>query len=112
MKEVKPRWSESLVLVCKHSRPDGALKASCGHHGAEELRAWLKKELRERGRWGAIRVATASCLDICPAQGVALSFQGRCGDGSTRVVDAHSDRQAILDEILNQAPPNGPSVDS
>jgi hypothetical protein len=43
---------------------------------------------------------TASCLDICPADGVALSLQGRLGDHSVRVVDPNGDRQMILKDIL------------
>ena len=46
-----------------------------------------------------MRVVTASCLDICPAEGVTISMQGRLGDGSVRVIDPEGDRSALLDEI-------------
>ena len=87
------------MVMCDHRRPAGAPKPSCGDHGAEELRAWLKQQLREEGNWGKARVVTASCLDTCPARGVTLTLQGRLGDGSVRIVDPEADRQALLEEI-------------
>jgi len=87
------------VVMCDHCRPAGAPKPSCGNHGAESLRAWLKGQLVEERLWGAVRVVTASCLDICPAEGVTISMQGRLGDGSVRVIDPEGDRSALLDEI-------------
>ncbi len=102
MKQINPRWRDHVVLVCSKTRPPGAPKASCGHHGAEELRGWLKTELQERGVWGRVRVVTASCLDICPDQGVVVSFQGEAGCGSTFVVDPHEEREALLARIIEQ----------
>ncbi len=63
------------------------------------MRAWLKERLREEGLWGKARVVTASCLDICPAEGVTISMQGKFGNGSVRVMDSVADREALLAEI-------------
>ena len=100
MKSISPRWKQCVVLVCAQNRPDGAKKPSCGHHGATELRAWLKTRLREEGVWGRVRVVTTSCLDVCPSRGVIVSFQGENGDHDLRLMDAQKDRQALLEEIM------------
>ena len=100
MKTISPQWKQCVVLVCAQSRPDGAKKPSCGHHGSAELRAWLKTRLREEGVWGRVRVVTTSCLDVCPSRGVIVSFQGEKGDQDLRLMDAQKDRQALLEEII------------
>lgn len=100
METVSARWSDCLVVMCDHCRPLDAPRPSCGNQGAEALRTWLKEQLVAHGLWGRVRVVTASCLDICSAEGVALSIQGLRGDQSVRVVDPAADRQAILKEIL------------
>jgi hypothetical protein len=99
MKNVSARWSDCLVVMCDHRRAPGAPKPSCGNHDAEGLRAWLKEQFVLEGLWGRVRVVTASCLDVCPASGVALSIQGVRGDKTVRVVDPHEDRQALLEEM-------------
>jgi predicted metal-binding protein len=87
-----------LVLLCTNVRPPGSEKPSCGHHDATELRAWLKKQLKAHGVWGkGVRVATTGCLDLCPAQGVILSFDG--GDSLVHAC-ANDDRDEILARIL------------
>lgn len=88
------------MVMCDHCRTPDSPKPSCGNQGAEGLRTWLKEQLVAQGLWGRARVVTASCLDICPADGVAMSLQGRLGDHSVRVVDPNADRQVILQEII------------
>ena len=78
MKSISPRWKQCVVLVCAQTRPDGAKKPSCGHHGASELRAWLKTRLREEGVWGRVRVVTTSCLDVCPCP-IVMMWKSRSG---------------------------------
>ena len=99
MKQVFPTWQDRLVLVCNLCRPEGAPKPSCGHHGGEELRTWLKEQLLERGQWGTVRVVTASCLDFCPKEGITVSIQGAEGEPMTVIVDGLSDREALLGRI-------------
>jgi len=53
------------VFVCVNARPPGALKPSCGHQGAEEVRAALKKAIEERGLKKEIRISGSGCLDAC-----------------------------------------------
>lgn len=89
--------TRNLVLLCNRQRPPGAKKASCGHHGADALREWLKEAMKAEGIWGdAARVAPVDCLDVCPNAGVVIALDG---GASTFVVDAETERGAILDEI-------------
>jgi len=99
MKKVYPPWQDRLVMVCNNTRPDGAPKPSCGHHGAEDLRTWLKDQLKERGLWGTVRVVTVSCLDFCPVVGIAVSLQGACREPETFIVDGFADREKLLERI-------------
>lgn len=99
MRELKPNC-QHLVLLCTNERPPGAQKPSCGHHGAAELRAWLKTRLKEEGLWGEqARVVPTGCLDVCPAQGAVMSFDG---GGSLTLVDCAEDREAIVARVRAQ----------
>ena len=92
---------QRVVLVCNTERPEGSEKPSCGHHGAAELRGWLKREMKAEGIWGRkVRVLTTSCLDICPNAGVICSFDG--GE-SLEHVDAETERDAVLERIRGLA---------
>ena len=99
MQPIKPRWSEQIVLVCNNCRAPGAIKPSCGHHGADELRSWLKDRLKEGGEWGGIRVVTTSCLDVCPSDGVAVSIQEAGEEPELWILDPEVDRENLLARI-------------
>jgi hypothetical protein len=83
-----------VVMICANKRPEGAPKPSCGHHGAEDLRGWLKDQLKAEGLWGKkVRVLTVSCLDVCPSAGVVCSLDG----GKTlELADAETERDELL----------------
>lgn len=89
--------TRNLVLLCNRQRPPGAKKPSCGHHGADALREWLKQAMKAEGLWGdAARVAPVDCLDVCPNAGVTVALDG----GATMLVaDADTEREALLAEI-------------
>ena len=97
------KWSGGLVVMCNHKRPDGAPKPSCGHHGAEELRTWLKARLREEGLWGRVRVATASCLDVCPKAGVVVGLPEKDGESPVFLVDPERHRESLLERLRELA---------
>ena len=104
MRPVRVKWAGGLVVLCNHKRPDGAPKPSCGHHGADDLRSWLKLRLREEGLWGRVRVATGSCLDVCPKAGVIVSLPEENGDSQVFLMDADLDREALLEKLKGLAP--------
>jgi len=101
MRPLKPCTSAELVLLCNRQRPPGSAKASCGHHGADALRAWLKQELKAEGLWRErVRVMAVDCLDICPKAGVVIGL-----DGGRRLllVDAQADREALMQALRESA---------
>lgn len=58
-------YYEHHVFICTNKREDG--RASCGDHGASELRAYLKQKVKNENLMGPgkIRVNIAGCLDRC-----------------------------------------------
>jgi (2Fe-2S) ferredoxin len=58
-------YYQQHVFMCTNSREDG--RASCEDHQATELRAYLKKKVKEAGLAGrkGIRINSAGCLDRC-----------------------------------------------
>jgi (2Fe-2S) ferredoxin len=51
------------LFVCTKSR--NGEKKSCGDHGASDLKAAIKKEIKERGWKGIVRVSDSGCLGVC-----------------------------------------------
>lgn len=111
MHDAQTPWKHGVVLICSNQRPDGAAKPSCGHHAGTALKAWLKTAAREQpGPVSECRVLTASCLDVCPAKGVAVALMP---GNQVVVVDPESDRDALLERVrthMEQAaePAGGP----
>lgn len=97
MRETRAPWKNGVVLVCNNQRPDGAAKPSCGRAQGQALKAWLKEAARAGGgEAAACRVLNTSCLDICPAHGVAVALMP--GDDVV-VVDPMDDRDALLRRV-------------
>lgn len=100
MRALKPPKC-NYVLLCNRTRPPGAAKHSCGDHGADGLRSWLKAQLKAEGLWGdSVKVVPVDCLDICPAQGVVMGFSG---GRQLLLVDAELDREELLQTIREEA---------
>jgi predicted metal-binding protein len=94
MREEVCPWKTGVVLICKNQRGPDASRPSCGEVAGHELKSWLKNKARGAGGGLAeVRVLTTSCLDICPADGVAVAFEP---GGQAMVVDADRDREALL----------------
>lgn len=108
MQDVNPKWSAAgLVLVCKkcseeripEETPEIAKKI-----GDFSLRDWLKKALKERELWGAVRVVGTSCMDVC-AKGkvtVCIDPQTPGAQSETFVVDPLDEREAVLERIVKR----------
>jgi len=82
------------VFVCTNKRTDG--RACCEDHGADEMRAYLKKKVKDANLagLGRIRINDAGCLD-------------RCGQGPVLVVYPDEtwyryESKKDLDEIFEQ----------
>ncbi len=91
------------VFMCTNLRQNG--KICCAQGGAEALRHYAKKKLRELGQAGAgrCRINVAGCLD-------------RCEEGPVMVVYPEGvwytyHNEADIDEILQQHIVNGKVVE-
>ncbi|MCB9779958.1 MAG: hypothetical protein H6742_15445 [Alphaproteobacteria bacterium] len=97
MREVSAPWEHGVVLICNNQRPDGSAKPSCGRGAGDGLKAWLKQAAREQdGPVARCRVLTSSCLDVCPADGVAVALMP---GNEVLVVDPEADRDALLGRV-------------
>jgi len=97
MRDEKTPWQHGVVLVCVNQREPSAARPSCGLERGEKLRHWLKLNARARsGPVSSCRVLATSCLDACPADGVAVAIMP--GD-EVVVVDPEADREALLDRV-------------
>ncbi|MBS1962807.1 MAG: hypothetical protein JST04_11360 [Bdellovibrionales bacterium] len=74
---------------------------------SQELKDWLKKQMLGRDLWGASRVVTSSCLDICPEGKVAVAFTSdrRDLEAWAEVVDPVEERDRILHIATERAKP-------
>ncbi len=53
------------VFVCINQRPPGHPKGCCLEKGSDQVRDFLKAELKKRGLSGIVRANNAGCLDAC-----------------------------------------------
>ncbi len=101
MREERASWELGTVLICTNERGSGAPRPSCGRRAGLELKTWLKAKARAEGGPAAqMRVLTTSCLDTCPADGVAVALMP--GD-RVLVVDPVTDKPALLEALKTHA---------
>jgi len=86
-----PPYFRLHAFVCTNRRPDGAPKQSCGNHGSESLRDYLKARAKELGLKD-VRVNSAGCLDRCGLGPVLVIYP----EGVWYAFRTHDD----IDEIL------------
>jgi hypothetical protein len=109
--EAKPIWQRGGVAIvcekCTKERYPEDFPESAGDQRLN-IKGYLKDRLRSEGRWGAIRVVTSSCLDVCARGGVTVLLDA-LGDRerSARciVVDALEGREALYDAIVDELTP-------
>ncbi|MBL1433141.1 MAG: ferredoxin [Gammaproteobacteria bacterium] len=90
------------VFFCTNQRPGG--RACCQDHGADEVREYAKKRIKEMGLSGEgkIRVNKASCLDRCDLGPVLVVYP----DETWYTFVDNED----IDEIIDEHLVNGRSV--
>lgn len=105
VRKVKPKWHENLVLVCE--KCGTKLEKPGSENPSRELKDWLKKQLLTKSLWGANRVVTSSCLDICPEGKVAVAFVSDHRERATFVdiVDPKTERDRVLHTVLERSNP-------
>lgn len=103
LKEESTPWQKAVVLVCtKCSKliKESDLKESgnCG----ENLKSYLKSELREAGRGKDIRVVTSSCLDVCENNYQAVVYAPVTGMTKTWILHPEKDRKELLEWLATK----------
>lgn len=104
MQRVEPKWLRSgLVMVCERCfkeripQEDPEIAENIGDFN---LRNWLKERLKKEGRWGAIRVISTSCMDVCARGRVTVCVEPQDGETSVMVVDPLADREELYSAIV------------
>lgn len=87
---VRRPWRSSLVLVCREC--DGVRG-----FGPKQVRKALKTGAKTSLPPKAVRVATVSCLDVCPKRAVAVAV---AGVGETAVtVDGPTSTARVIEDL-------------
>jgi (2Fe-2S) ferredoxin len=53
------------IFVCENIRPEDDPKGCCSAKGSAEIRAAMKREIKQRGLRGVVRANQSGCLDAC-----------------------------------------------
>ena len=106
MQKVNPKWLRAgLVLVCERCFKERIPEEDPGvatQIGNFHLRNWLKEQLKEDGRWGAIRAVSTSCMDVCARGRVTVAIEPVSGDPTVMVVDPLADRDDLYRQICDR----------
>lgn len=80
-----PKWTSSALWICTKCEKSFKTPWSGELPYSEDLKGFLKKELKSLGQDGGIRVMTSSCLGVCPT-----------GEQAICVVPLGSEAQAFV----------------
>ena len=87
---------ETHVFICSHSRPDDAVRPSCGPRGSLEIMTELKRRVKSTGI-ESIRVQKSGCLDHCE-NGISCVIYP---DSEWYSIESEQDLDLILKRILD-----------
>lgn len=100
-------WSQGAIIICeKCGKSLAGLQLQEEGPAPENLKRWLKQELRQLGYGKQVRVMTSSCQDICLADQVAITFFRRGSfDAETMTVHPEQDRREVLNLLVKKLGP-------
>ncbi|MNT23405.1 hypothetical protein D3C72_1588230 [compost metagenome] len=100
MKKEENPWSEGILLVCtKCSKSiSGSLLKEEGNAG-DNLKMALKKQFKDEGLGGKIRVVTSSCLDVCIDDFQAVTWSPVEGETETFIMHPEKEREELIQYI-------------
>jgi len=93
------------IFVCTNQRTDG--RASCQDHGAQALRDYLKKKVKDAKLNGpnGVRINNAGCLDRC-GQGPVLViypeetwYQYKTKEDIDEIFEAHIKNNRVVESL-------------
>jgi len=92
---------EKHIFVCENKRPDGHPKGCCADKNSVEIRALLKKRLKELGLSPTIRSNAAGCLDACEHGATVLVYPEQIWYGHVTLEDVE---EIIQEHLINNKP--------
>lgn len=97
-------WSDAVVLICeKCGKSLDGLKLKEEGNASENLKKYLKSQMKELGHGKQIRVINSGCLDICIKNEVAVSYNPvdtRKHPQQTFTVHPEEDREQLLSYLI------------
>ena len=92
---------EKHIFVCENKRPDGHPKGCCADKNGVEIRALIKKRLKELGLSSSIRANAAGCLDACEHGATVVVYPEQIWYGGVTLDDVE---QIIEEHLVNNKP--------
>ena len=111
-------WEETIryrhhIFVCTNERPPDSPKGCCAAKGSENLREFLKLEIRRRGLKGQVRANKAGCLDTCEfGPSVVVYPEGtwytvKTTEDALEILDRHIGKGEIVERLLMRGSDSG-----
>jgi len=92
---------EKHIFVCENKRPEGHPKGCCADKNSPEIRALIKKRLKELGLNSEVRSNAAGCLDACEHGVTAVVYPEQVWYGGITINDVE---EILQSHILNNTP--------
>jgi predicted metal-binding protein len=99
-------WSDAVLMICeKCGKSLDDLKLEESGNASENLKKYLKGQMKDHGLNKNIRIVNSSCLDVCIKNAVAISYNPvdtKTHAQQTFTVHPEQDRQQILNFLLKK----------
>jgi (2Fe-2S) ferredoxin len=92
---------EKHIFVCENVRPPDDPKGCCSAKGSAEIRALLKKRIKELGLKTKVRANSSGCLDACEFGPSIVVYPEETWYGGVTINDVE---EIIQEHILNDRP--------
>ncbi len=92
---------EKHIFVCENVRPPDDSRGCCSAKGSLEVRALLKKRIKELGLKGKVRANSSGCLDACEFGASVVVYPEEVWYGGVTVNDVE---EILQSHILNNKP--------
>jgi predicted metal-binding protein len=101
MKHANCPWSKTFVGVCIrcHEGLDHQMLSMEGNAG-ENLKNFLKAQMRVLGHAGEVRVVTTSCLALCPLAQQAVVVAKNGETPKMYALHPEKDREELLEHLI------------
>jgi hypothetical protein len=100
MKKEENPWSGGILMICTKCGKSisGSLLKESGNP-ADNLKMVLKKQFKDEGLGGKVRVVTSSCLDICIDDYQAVTWAPVNGKTESFIMHPEKEREELANFI-------------